>query len=83
VENRVVSSVACDRDSPNQQILAAGKTLSAAGSRFFSFDPTSRKHDRSRQPYDWTRLRDRWELSHLVRAVLALVSLVLVAAVNT
>jgi len=59
-----------------------GKTLSAAGSRFFSFAPTSRKQDRSRQPYDWTRLRDRWELSHFVRAVLALLSLVLVAAVN-
>jgi hypothetical protein len=44
-----------------------GKTLSAAGSGFFSFDPTSRKQDRSRQPYDWTRLRDRWELSHLAR----------------
>jgi hypothetical protein len=68
---------------PINKFWLHGKTLSAAGSRFFSFDPTSRKHDRSRQPYDWSRLRDRWELSHLVRAVLALVSLVLVAAVNT
>jgi hypothetical protein len=60
-----------------------GKTLSTTGSRFFSFDPTSRKQDRSRQPYGWTRLRDHGERSHLVRAVLAVVSLVLVAAVNT
>ena len=67
---------------PINKFWLQGKTLGAAGSRFFSFDPTSRKQDRSRQPYDWTRLRDRWELSHLVRAVLALLSLVLVAAVN-
>jgi hypothetical protein len=64
-------------------ILAAGRNLGAADSRFFSFDPSRRQQDRSRQPYDWTRLRDRWERSHLVRAMLALVSLVLVAAVNT
>ena len=68
---------------PSNKFWLLGKTLSAAGSRFFSFDPTSHKQERSRQPYDWTRLLDRWELSHLVRAVLALVSLVLVAAVNT
>lgn len=67
---------------PINKFWLQGKSLGAAGSRFFSFDPTSRKQDRSRQPYDWTRLRDRWELSHVARAVLALVSLVLVAAVN-
>jgi hypothetical protein len=67
---------------PINKFWLQGKSLSAAGSRFFSFDPTNRKQDRSRQPYDWNRLRDRWELSHVVRAVLALVSLVLVAAVN-
>ena len=67
---------------PINKFWLQGKTLSAAGSRFFSFDPTSHKQDRSRQPFDWTRLRDRWELSHLVRAVPALLRLVLVAAAN-
>jgi hypothetical protein len=37
---------------PSNKFWLQGKTLSAAGSRFFSFDPTSRKQDRSRQPCD-------------------------------
>ena len=42
---------------------------------FFSFDALHRT-DRLRAA-DWTVLRDRWEYSHIIRAVLALVSLVL------
>jgi hypothetical protein len=42
---------------------------------FFAFDPLHRI-DRLRAA-DWTVLRDRWEYSHVVRAVLALVSLLL------
>jgi hypothetical protein len=30
-------------------------------------------------PIDWTKLRDRWEFSHVVRAVLGLASLILLA----
>jgi len=44
--------------------------------RFFAFDPL-RRIDRLRTA-DWTALRDRWEYSHVVRAALALVSLLLV-----
>jgi hypothetical protein len=49
------------------------RTKIASG--FFSFDPlrgTDRLHEAG-----WTALRDRWELSHAVRAGLAYVSLTL------
>jgi hypothetical protein len=45
---------------------------------FFSIDPFG-GIDRLGTA-DWTALRDRWEYSHVVRAVLALVSLVLLVA---
>ena len=44
--------------------------LSAAAGRFFGKDVQS-------QPPDWTKLRDRWELSHALRSVAAAVALVL------
>jgi hypothetical protein len=50
-----------------------GQALGSLSSGFFSF--ASRRRDQNR-PMDWTDLRDRWEYSHLVRAVLALVSLI-------
>lgn len=46
-----------------------------AGKRFFSF----RSHAEAEAP-DWTVLRDRWERSHLLRAVFGLVSLILLVA---
>ena len=68
-------------DSPNQQFLAQGKTLSAAGSGFFSFDPTSRnkigRGSRTIGPVFVIAGNARTS-----RAVLALLSLLLVAAVN-
>jgi len=45
---------------------------------FFSVDPLH-SIDRLRAA-DWTVLRDRWEYSHVIRAALALVSLLLLAA---
>ncbi len=45
---------------------------------FFAFDPFGRV-DRLRRA-DWTALRDRWEYSHVLRASLALVSLLLLVA---
>jgi hypothetical protein len=53
-------------------------TPAAAGSRFFSFDPFRRTDDP--RIVEWTRLRDRWEYSHLLRAGLGLTSLTLLAA---
>ena len=47
--------------------------VSAAGSRFFSLG----KAGRAGEPADdWMRLRDRWEYSHVVRAILAGVSFI-------
>jgi hypothetical protein len=52
--------------------------LKGLGFSFFSFDPLNRPR-RASGP-DWKALRDRWEYSHVVRAVLGLVSLVLLAS---
>ena len=49
--------------------------LKGAGSGFFSFDPLLRKRDSGHN--DWTQLRDRWEYSHVLRAALGLIALVL------
>lgn len=42
---------------------------------FFSFIPLKRTDDPIK--LDWTALRDRWEISHVVRAVFGLLSLLL------
>ena len=47
--------------------------LGTFGAGFFAFDPAGRAHSRN---FDWTKLRDRWEYSHIVRAGLAFVSFV-------
>jgi Anthrone oxygenase len=46
------------------------------GRSFFAVDPLQGSGD---APADWTKLRDRWEFSHVVRAVLGLASLILLA----
>jgi len=52
--------------------------LEGAGAAFFGVDPLARDGDA--QAIDWVRLRNRWEISHVVRAALGLVSLVLIVA---
>lgn len=52
--------------------------LEGAGGRFFSFDPLGREAEARTQ--DWTVLRNRWELSHVLRAGLGLLGLTLLAA---
>lgn len=55
--------------------------LKRIGSSFFAFKPLNRVDDSTP---DWSHLRDRWEFSHVVRAGLGLLSLVLlVSAVAT
>jgi hypothetical protein len=51
-----------------------GETLGSAGGRFFSM--AAGREEPEASP-DWHMLRDRWERSHLVRAVLATISFVL------
>jgi hypothetical protein len=60
---------------PVNNFWLRGEALGGAGGRFFGADPlgSQQRHAASqegREP-DWTALRDRWEYSHLVRAVLA------------
>lgn len=56
----------------NQYWLASAEaTLSTAGSKFFSAGAPM-------HTADWTELRDRWEYSHVARAMLAFVSFVLI-----
>lgn len=52
--------------------------LEGAGGRFFAFDPLRREAD-THTP-EWTVLRNRWEWSHVLRAGLGLISLMLLAA---
>lgn len=51
--------------------------LGRTGARFFAFGAPRASAAADKE--DWTALRDRWERSHVVRAVLGLVSLVLLA----
>jgi hypothetical protein len=60
---------------PVNKFWVEGITMSKAGSLFFGTDATDRKE--SGRPPDWTVLRNRWEYSHVVRAVLGLTSQIL------
>jgi hypothetical protein len=55
---------------PVNKFWLEGQELSRAGSSFFSFGAGT---DKTRRPA-WTELRDRWEYSHVARAVLAFAS---------
>jgi hypothetical protein len=57
---------------PVNRFWLAGEVLDPASERFFG----AREALRSKGP-EWTVLRDRWEYSHLARAVLALMAFVL------
>jgi hypothetical protein len=61
---------------PVNQYWLKGQALGSLGSGFFSF--ASRRRGVSRA-MDWTELRDRWEYSHVVRAGLAVISLIALA----
>ncbi|MGH7526645.1 MAG: anthrone oxygenase family protein [Gemmatimonadales bacterium] len=65
---------------PVNQYWLRGQALGSFGSGFFSLASARGTGDRT---VEWTELRDRWEYSHVVRAVLSLLSLVaLVIAVS-
>lgn len=56
---------------PVNNFWVRGTKLSAAGSAFFAFDFLTRG---GLANADWTALRDRWEYSHLARAVLSAIA---------
>src|SRR6266550_2016231 len=53
---------------PVNKLWLASEKLSPASARFFSANTAS---ERDTSIPDWTTLRDRWEFSHVLRAVLA------------
>lgn len=57
---------------PVNKVWLGGQSLGNLGSSFFDFANRSRSDHPSQ---DWTVLRDRWEYSHVTRAVLASISL--------
>ncbi len=60
-----------------------GNKIARAGAGFFAFDPMGRGHAMGHPRVNWTSLRDRWEYSHVARAALALVALILLAVAVT
>jgi hypothetical protein len=58
---------------PTNKVWLQGQKLGAAGQSFFAAG-------RSSGEGAWTRLRDRWEYSHIARAVLAMLSLIALLA---
>lgn len=59
---------------PVNKFWLAGQPVRGAGRGFFALGP------QPRQRGDWRNLRDQWEMSHVIRAVLALVALALLLA---
>jgi hypothetical protein len=51
--------------------------LTGLGQGFFSFGVNKAGPSHAPRAAEWTSLRDRWEYSHVARAVLAMLSLVL------
>lgn len=51
--------------------------LEGAGKTFFGFDPLGRWGAAGGAQPDWTILRDRWENSHIIRAILSGLSFIL------
>jgi hypothetical protein len=69
---------------PVNRFWLQGQKLGPMGSEFFSTGVKRSRGSSETQPVDWMYLRDRWELSHVARAVLATFSLIaIVAAVAT
>jgi hypothetical protein len=61
---------------PVNKFWLKDQDLGGAGGKFFAFDPMQRRGpDEDDGEEAWKRARDRWEFSHLLRAVLALIAL--------
>ena len=60
-----------------------GEQIGRSSAGFFAFDPMGQIRAIGHPRVNWTSLRDRWEYSHVVRAALALVALILLAIAVT
>jgi hypothetical protein len=65
---------------PVNKVWLKDQRMGGAGAAFFSVGGSS---PRDRSADDWTALRDRWEYSHVARAVLAMVSLLALVTAAT
>jgi len=63
---------------PVNNFWVQGVQRGRLGAGFFGLDPLGRAENAGNP--EWTALRDRWELSHVVRAILGVLSLGLLAA---
>jgi hypothetical protein len=62
---------------PVNKFWLKDQQLAGAGGKFFAFDPMQRSGPDEDDGEDvWKRARDRWEHSHVLRSVLALIALV-------
>jgi hypothetical protein len=68
---------------PVNRFWLRGERIARAGAGFFAFDPIGSGRKAGHPRLNWTALRDRWEYSHVVRAVLALAALVLLVIAVT
>jgi hypothetical protein len=62
---------------PVNNFWLEGQQLRGLGASFFSFGQGNEL------PADWTQLRDRWEYSHVIRAVLGLIGFLCLAVAIT
>ena len=61
---------------PVNRVWLGSEKLSSAGASFFSIGADKSAPRTREDSGDWIELRDRWEYSHVARAVLSFVSLI-------
>jgi hypothetical protein len=61
---------------PTNRYWLKNQRLGKAGARFFTIDQMNRSGSASKENPDWKRLRNRWEYSHIARAILSAFALV-------
>jgi hypothetical protein len=64
---------------PTNRHWLKNQQMSNVGTKFFGLDRQNRSGSATGNDSDWQRLRDRWEYSHIVRALLSVVALVALA----
>jgi hypothetical protein len=64
---------------PVNKFWLKDQDLKGFSAGFFGFDPLRRHGQKHESEETWKRLRDRWEYSHVLRAVLAALALVALA----
>jgi hypothetical protein len=61
---------------PVNRFWLKDQDLTGFGKGFFGFDPLRRHRDEASPDQLWRRLRDRWEYSHVARAILSAIALI-------